>query len=279
MDTTKILIECSDEIGLIAKITGILFEQKLNVMVNDEFVDKENNKFFMRSELASDCDHTLIQENLKKVLPGDANIRIAGPGKKKIIIMASKEPYCLGELLVRCVYGDMNAEILAVISNHNKLGYLTDGFRVPFYHIPHKGKSREEHEAEIFQVLDEFEFDYLILAKYMRILTPGFIQRCHTERIINIHHSFLPAFIGAKPYKQAHERGVKIIGATCHFVNENLDEGPIIVQDVTHVKHNQDAKELAKAGRAVEKAVLTKALNLVFEDRVFISGNRTIIFG
>lgn len=278
MANTKLLIECKDEIGLIARVTDVLYKKKINIIVNDNFTDLKNKRFYIRIEFDYECDHEALSQELREVLPVEAKVSIAGPDKKKLVIMATREPYCLGELLVRCVYGDMNAEVLAVVANNSKLGFLADGFRAPFYNVPHKGKSREEHEAEVFNILDQLDFNFLVLAKYMRILTPEFIQRYRTERIINIHHSFLPAFIGAKPYKQAYDRGVKIIGATSHFVTENLDEGPIIVQDVTHVEHTHSARDMERAGRAVEKRVLAKAMNLVIEDRVFISGNKTIIF-
>jgi formyltetrahydrofolate deformylase len=154
---------------------------------------------------------------------------------------------------------------------------LTGRFGVPFHHVPHEGLGREAHEAELLRALEPYQPDYLVLAKYMRILSGGFVKR-YRNRIVNIHHSFLPAFVGPNPYRQAFQRGVKIIGATAHFVTEDLDEGPIIAQAVVPVDHSYRPNEMAQAGRDVEKIVLAKALKLVFEERVFLSGNRTIVF-
>jgi formyltetrahydrofolate deformylase len=148
---------------------------------------------------------------------------------------------------------------------------------VPFHYVPHNDLSREDHEAQITEIIGSYRPDYLVLAKFMRVLTPAFTRQ-YANRIVNIHHSFLPAFIGANPYRQAYQRGVKIIGATAHFVSDDLDEGPIITQDVIHINHSKSAAQLAMAGKDVEKVVLAKALKLVLEDRVFIYGNRTIIF-
>ncbi|NJN35464.1 MAG: formyltetrahydrofolate deformylase [Saprospiraceae bacterium] len=170
-----------------------------------------------------------------------------------------------------------NAEILGVIGNHNVLQKLTEQLDIPFHFISHEDKTRETHEQEILLKIKELQPDFLILAKYMRILSAEFVQ--HFEnKIINIHHSFLPAFIGANPYRQAYERGVKIIGATAHFVNNNLDEGPIIIQNVIPADHTHSPSEMAQMGRDVEKLALAKALKLVFDNRVFVSGNKTIIF-
>jgi formyltetrahydrofolate deformylase len=154
---------------------------------------------------------------------------------------------------------------------------LVEKFNVPFYYVGHEERSREQHEEELLKVIRNYNPDFLVLAKYMRILSPSFIDN-FANRIINIHHSFLPAFIGANPYAQAYERGVKIIGATAHFVNNNLDEGPIIAQNVIPVTHSQSAKEMAQAGRDVEKIVLANALELVFNEKVFVYRNKTIIF-
>jgi formyltetrahydrofolate deformylase len=162
------------------------------------------------------------------------------------------------------------------VSNYDTLQSLVEKFDIPFRHVSHEGLNREEHEVQVCKAINEFEADYLVLAKYMRILTPGFVEQ-YRHRIINIHHSFLPAFIGAKPYQQAYERGVKIIGATAHFVTNDLDEGPIIKQDVIPVDHNFSAQDMAQAGRDVEKNVLSKALSKVVNDHVFVYGNKTVI--
>ena len=191
--------------------------------------------------------------------------------------MATKEYHCLGDILMKHEFNDLNVEIAGVISNYDHLQSLTEKFGVPYYFIDHTKKTREEHDAETSGVIDRLQPDYLVLAKYMRILSPGFVSQ-YQNRIINIHHSFLPAFMGANPYKKAYERGVKIIGATAHFVNEQLDEGPIIAQSVIPVDHTHDAREMAQYGRDVEKNVLAHALRLVCNERVFVFKNKTIIF-
>lgn len=273
----NILIDCSDAKGLVHKVTGVLYHNDLNVIANYEFVEEETKRFFMRTEIAGDMDTERIHNGLQGILPPDANILIAQKRKKRVVILVTKEHHCLSELLVRNQFGDLNAEVLAVIGNHEVLKSFTERFDIPFCFISHENKSRAEHEAEVLAKIKEFNPEFLILAKYMRILSPEFVQNFN-NRIVNIHHSFLPAFIGANPYRQAYERGVKIIGATAHFVNNNLDEGPIIVQNVIPIDHTQSAQEMAQMGRDVEKLALAKALRLVLEDRVFVSGNKTIIF-
>jgi len=211
------------------------------------------------------------------VVPEDAHIQVIEPKPKKIVLMATKESHCLGDILIRWAAGELDADIEAVVSNRDNLRELTRRFDIPYLYIPSDGKERKEHEREIVEVLESLEFDYIVLAKYMRILSDDFVRR-YPERIINIHHSFLPAFIGANPYKQAYERGVKIIGATAHFVTSDLDEGPIISQDVIPVNHRFEWRDMQRAGRDVEKIVLSRALSLVLNDRVFVHGNKTIIF-
>ena len=171
----------------------------------------------------------------------------------------------------------MGATIECVIANHDTLETLVRRFDIPFFHVSADNMSREEHESHVMKLVDEFEFDYIVLAKYMRILTSTFVK-AYPQQIINIHHSFLPAFIGANPYKQAFERGVKIIGATAHYVTDDLDEGPIIAQDVIPVNHRLSWRDMQRAGRDGEKIVLSRALALVLNDRVFVNGNKTVIF-
>ncbi len=278
METYRILIDAYDEKGLVYKISSIFFKYDLNILSNNEFVDKVNNKFFMRSVVTGDIDADTLKKELKATLPDDANINLIAPKKKNIILMATKESHALGDILVRFHDGELDANILAVVSNYDALQPLVEKFDIPFFHVSHVDLSRVEHEKNVLETLSQFEdVDYIVLAKYMRILTPKFVET-YNNKIINIHHSFLPAFIGANPYKQAYERGVKIIGATAHFVNNNLDEGPIIFQDVIHVNHAYDWKEMQRSGRDVEKIVLSRALKLALEDRIFVYANKTVIF-
>ncbi len=276
METHTLLIDCPDRTGLVHRITGVLLSHGLNIITNAEFVDPVRRHFFMRTEFSGACRRERVESDLVRELPG-ARIRLFRPRPKQIVVLVTREPHCLGDLLIRHAYGELNARILAVIGNHPVLGPLAEKFEIPFHFVPHEGLSREDHEAKMLALIDGYAPEYLVLAKYMRVLTAGFVRR-FPERIVNIHHSFLPAFAGANPYRQAAERGVKIIGATAHFVTENLDEGPIIAQDVIPVDHTQDAAALAQAGRDVEKVVLARALKLVFEERVFVIDNRTVIF-
>lgn len=270
-------IDCPDETGLVHKITGVLYYHGLNVVRNDEYVDRENGQFFMRTEFSGTANADKITSGLKGILPNHANVALTTRQVKDVVILVTKEHHCLSDLLVRHAYAELPMHIRAVVGNHAVLEPLTQRFNVPFHHVPHHDLSREAHEAQIAEIIGSYRPDYLVLAKFMRVLTPAFTSR-YANRIVNIHHSFLPAFIGANPYRQAYQRGVKLIGATAHFVSDDLDEGPIITQDVIHINHSKSAAQLAAAGKDVEKVVLAKALKLVLEDRVFIHGNRTIIF-
>jgi len=276
-DNYILKIVCNDEQGLIYKISKILFENTLNVEKNNEFVDLENGKFFYRAKIAGELDYEKITKELKKVLPKNSKINLLKRKKRDIIIMVTKESHAIGDILIKHYSGKLNANIVAVISNHNLLRDLVKKFHIPYHHISHENLNRLSHEEKILQILSQYNFDYIVLAKYMRILSSSFVESFN-EKIINIHHSFLPAFIGANPYKQAYQRGVKIIGATAHFVNNNLDEGPIIAQDVITVNHNFSWRDMQKAGADVESNVLSKAINIVLDDKIFIYDNKTIIF-
>jgi len=275
-----LLVECPDQRGLVHAISGVLLRHGCNVVGNQEFVDAASGRFFMRTEFDglgdSGAGQQLVSET-RAALPAGAQVRLAQPGPKRIVVLASREHHCLGDLLIRHQFGGINARIEAVISNHAVLGELVGKFEVPFHCVPTDGLDRAAHEAAVAEILDRIRPEYLVLAKYMRVLSPGFVSR-YPSRIINIHHSFLPAFIGAKPYHQAFQRGVKVIGATAHLVTDDLDAGPILVQHVIPVDHTHAAEDLVRAGRDVEQFALAQALRLVFEDRVFLAGNRTIIF-
>lgn len=276
MPTHILLIDCPDQPGLIHRVSGVLFRGGCNIVSNSEFVDRAEDRFFMRTEFSGDLAAGEIVRELESLL-GAAHIRLADNVPRRIVVLATKEPHCLGDLLIRHAYGELNAQLVAVIANHDTLGSLVEKFGIPFHHVPHEGHDRESHEAELLRLLAGYDPEYIVLAKYMRILSPAFVAK-YSQQIINIHHSFLPAFMGAHPYRQAFERGVKIIGATAHFVTDELDTGPIIAQSVIPVDHGYSAGDMARAGRDVEKIVLARALKLVFEERVFLSGNRTITF-
>ena len=273
----RILIDCHDAKGLVYKVSKVFYDRNLNIDSNREFVDKEEEKFFMRTVVTGDFDSNELDRALHAVAPKDAHIRVIEPRDKKIVLLATKESHALGDILIRNEAGELNAQIECVIANHETLRSLVERFDIPFICISAEGLDRETHEQKVMEEINKYTFDYIVLAKYMRILTATFV-RAYAQKIINIHHSFLPAFIGANPYKQAFERGVKIIGATAHYVTDDLDEGPIIAQDVIPVNHRLSWKDMQRAGRDGEKIVLSRALALVLNDRVFVHGNKTVIF-
>ncbi|AUI85659.1 formyltetrahydrofolate deformylase [Vibrio azureus] len=276
MEKKTLLTHCNDAPGLIAKITNICYKHQLNIVHNNEFVDNTSGHFFMRTELEGYFnDHTFLAD-LDQALPQGAKRKLISSGRKKIVILVTKEAHCLGDILMKNYDGSLDVEIAAVVSNYDTLQPLTERFDIPYHYVTHQDLSREQHEQQVLAVLEQYNADYLVLAKYMRVLTPSFVEK-YRHKIINIHHSFLPAFIGARPYQQAYDRGVKIIGATAHFVTNDLDEGPIIKQDVIPVDHTFSAQDMAQAGRDVEKSVLSKALNKVLNDHVFVYGNKTVI--
>ncbi|OOF32328.1 formyltetrahydrofolate deformylase [Salinivibrio proteolyticus] len=276
MERKTLLTDCPDAQGLIAKITNICYKHQLNIVHNREYVDNATGRFYMRTELEGIFnDHTLLLD-LDQALPAGSHRQLISSQRKRVVIMVTKESHCLGDILMKAYDGSLDIEIAAVVGNYDKLQTLTERFDIPFHHICHQDLSREAHEQAMLKAIQPYQPDYIILAKYMRVLTPDFVAQ-YPHRIINIHHSFLPAFIGARPYHQAFERGVKIIGATAHFVTNDLDEGPIIGQDVIHVDHSFSAQDMAKAGRDVEKSVLSQAIARVVDDKVFVHGNKTVI--
>ena len=278
MNNLLVLIQCKDSVGLVTNITRVLAQHQLNIVAMREFVDEVEQKFFTRIECSGTVEnHNILQQELLNNLPTEAGVRLIPAAEKSIALLVTKEFHCLADILVRDNFKTLGAKVKCVIGNHETLRDFAEKFEVPFFYVSHEDKSKAEFENEITSLLSNYQLDYIVLAKFMRILSPDFIAQ-YSNQIINIHHSFLPAFIGANPYKQAFERGVKIIGATAHFVTNNLDEGPIISQQTIHVNHTFDAKHMAVAGREIEKAVLSKALEQVLEDRVFVSGNKTIVF-
>lgn len=273
-----ILISTPDSQGLVHNITANLLE--FNIEKNDEFVDKESAHFFMRTEISceSGADIVAIQRkieaNLKAILPPQSFIKVTQKSKKSAVIFCTKEAHCLGDLLMKYYNNELDIDIKAVISNYEILQSLVEKFNIPYFHISHESKN---YEDSMLKICARFAPDFIILAKYMRILSPKFIAH-YENRIINIHHSFLPAFIGANPYKQAYTRGVKIIGATAHFVTSELDSGPIICQDIMQVNHTFSWVDMQRAGRNIERVVLAQAVDLAIQGRIFIHNNKTIIF-
>ncbi len=272
-----VIIQCSDRVGLVAAISQVLAKKGINIISMREYVDKTDNLFFARFDLENVTDVSSLQAELHEALPVDATIKINPRAEKRIIVFVTKEYHCLGDILIRNYFKTLKASVLCVVGNHSSLENICNRFDVPFHFITHEGKDKAVFENAILEILQQHEFDYIVLAKFMRILSPEFVSQ-FPKRIINIHHSFLPAFAGASPYRQAFERGVKLIGATAHFVTDNLDEGPIIAQQTIEVNHNFNVADMIRAGKEIETSVLAKALQFVFDDRVFVHQNKTVVF-
>lgn len=272
-----VVIQCKDQVGLVSAISGVMATEKINIVSMREHVDTQNNRFFARLVLQQPADEAALRAKLEAVLPEDAVIQVTLQPEKKIIVLVTKEYHCLGDILLRNHFKTLGASVQCVIGNHATLEDICRRFDVPFHLVSHEGLAKEVFEQELLSIVQNHEADYLVLAKFMRILSPEFVAR-FPMRIINIHHSFLPAFIGANPYRQAYERGVKLIGATAHFVTNDLDEGPIITQQIIPVNHSLTASDMVKAGKEIETAVLAKALQLVMDDKVLVFRNKTIVF-
>ena len=272
-----IVIQCTDKVGLVATIAGLLQEQELNIISMREHVDSIQNRFYARVEINKAINAEILEAQLKLVLPPNAKVIVNPNPLKKILLFVTKEYHCLSDILIRNHFNTLGAAVLGVVGNHATLGDICRRFDMPFHLISHEGISKEAFESELSREVNKYAPDYIVLAKFMRILSPSFVEK-YPLKIINIHHSFLPAFIGANPYKQAYERGVKLIGATAHFVTNQLDEGPIIAQQIISVNHSFTTTDMVKAGKEIETAVLAKALQLVFDDKVLVFQNKTVVF-
>ena len=260
-------------------MTSSVLAAEGNIIENQQFTDPVTNTFVMRTrfETSSSIDRAreVLSAGLAKFNPALTIRDNSTP--KRALIMVTKESHCLRDLLYLLELGELPIEIPLVVGNHDELKSLVESHGIKFKHIPVTSESKAIAEKELLKIVDEEKIDFVVLARYMQILSPSFCSQL-SHRIINIHHSFLPGFKGAKPYHQAHAKGVKIIGATAHFVTEDLDEGPIIEQDVAHVTHASSPEQLIAIGRDIERRVLAKAVRLFAEDRIFIVGNRTVVF-
>lgn len=280
--TARLLITCPDRPGIVAAVSNFLFNHGANITALDQHsTDPEGGTFFMRLEFQTphlDVPRSVLEstfaERVATRFEMDWCISYAAD-LKKVAILVSKYDHALNELLWRHSNGELPCELTQVISNHPDLRGEVERFGIPYHHVPVSKETKEQAEAEILRLLQGC--DLVVLARYMQILSPGFVAR-YPNRIINIHHSFLPAFVGANPYKQAYERGVKLIGATAHYVTEALDEGPIIEQDVARVSHRNDVAELVRLGRDLERTVLARAVQWHLEDRIIVHGNKTVVF-
>lgn len=279
----RLLIRCPDQPGIVAAVSRYLHEHDANIVSSDQYtLDPEGGQFFMRIEF--DCPDLIKRKSEleKEFLPiaekFKMNWEIMYVSEiKNMAIFASKEPHCLLELLWEWESGDLMANIALVISNHETVRDMVESRGIPFYYIPANKDIRAQVEEQQKQLLEEYNIDLVVLARYMQILTPDFVKD-YENRLINIHHSFLPAFVGAKPYERAFERGVKMIGATSHYVTNDLDEGPIIEQDIGRVDHRDNSADMKKAGQFIERSVLARAVKWHLDDRIIVNQNKTIVF-
>ena len=280
----RLLIRCADQPGIVAAVTSFLFQHGANITELDQHsTDPSGGLFFMRLEFQTpklDLSRQALEQAFDQAAGRrynmDWHISYAAD-RPRMAVLVSAHDHAALELLWRWQRGELLVDIPCVISNHDKLRGAVEGFGIPFHHVPQDtAAQREQAEALTLQLLDG-NADFLVLARYMRILGPAFVAR-YPNRIINIHHSFLPAFVGADPYRQAYERGVKIIGATAHYVTAELDQGPIISQDTAHVSHSDEIDDLRRLGRDLERQVLARAVRWHVEDRIIVDGNKTIVF-
>ncbi|MGG0815306.1 formyltetrahydrofolate deformylase [Paenibacillus alvei] len=278
----RMLISCPDRAGIVSAVSKFLYEHGANIVQSDQYtMDPEGGMFFMRIEFDMEqLDGKLSQVKSEfESIASEFNMqwRISRVSKKKrIAIFVSKEDHCLVELLWQWQAGDLDAEIAMVVSNHSDMKEYVESFGIPYVHIPVDPNNKPEAERKQLDAV-EGKADLIVLARYMQIISPKFIEK-YPNQIINIHHSFLPAFVGGKPYQQAYNRGVKLIGATGHYVTEELDGGPIIEQDVQRVTHRADVNELKRIGRTIERVVLARAVHWHIEDRILVYQNKTVVF-
>lgn len=281
-NTATLLVTCPDQPGIVAAIANFLVQHNGNILHADQHQDAENGLFLMRIEWSLDHFDLSIEDFETAFTSTAQQFEMQWQLKQsqqqtKMAIMVSQYDHCLVDLLHRHHHGELACEIPLIISNHTTTKPLADYYGIPFYHLPVTKETKAEVEKQQFALFDEHGIDLIVLARYMQILSPTFVQR-HHQQIINIHHSFLPAFIGAKPYHRAFERGVKLIGATAHYVTEDLDEGPIIEQDITRISHRDQVDNLIQKGRDLERMVLSKAVKWHIDNRVLLYANKTVIF-
>jgi len=280
---TTLLINCPDKKGIIATVTNFILSKKGNTIYIEQHVDRELKEFFMRLECEFDTDEEKLaafKESFNTEVAKDYGMHweMYNPDEKpKMALFVSKYDHCLYDILGRYASGELHVDIPIIISNHNDLKPIADAFNVPFKHIPVTKGNKAEAEAEQLALLKDHNIELIILARYMQILSANFVDQ-FPNKIINIHHSFLPAFPGAKPYHSAYERGVKIIGATSHYVTSDLDEGPIIEQEIVRVSHVHNVNDFILKGRDLEKIVLSRAIKHHIQRKVLVYNNKTVIF-
>lgn len=275
-------LSCPDKSGIVAAVSTLIAQYQGSIIEANQHSEHDSQHFFMRVELrfpGSDSELNQFQSQFSEIskrFDMQASIHPAHH-KKRLVVLVSKHDHCLVDILYRWRNGELRADIPCVISNHEDLRPYVEWHNIPYYYIPVSAENRDQAFSEISALYEKYEGDIMVLARYMQILPPDFCRH-HSGKIINIHHSFLPSFSGAKPYHQAHEKGVKLIGATCHYVTEVLDAGPIVEQDVIRVGHHHSVDDMARLGRDVERQVLARGLRYHLEDRIFLHQNKTIVF-
>ena len=282
MRTFRLVISCPDRVGIVAKVSNFLASHNGWITEASHHSDNQVGWFFMRHEIRADSLPFGIEVLREKFAPiaeeFSMDWRITDTEqKKRVVLMASRESHCLADLLHRWHSDELDCEISCVISNHDDLRSMVEWHGIPYYHVPVNPQDKEPAFAEVSRLVKQHDAEVVVLARYMQILPPA-LCREYAHQVINIHHSFLPSFVGAKPYHQASLRGVKLIGATCHYVTEELDAGPIIEQDVVRVSHSDSIEDMVRFGRDVEKMVLARGLRYHLEDRVLVHGNKTVVF-
>lgn len=274
-------LSCPDRIGIVYRVSGVLYEHGCNIVDAQQFGDSDSGRFFLRVHF-----HVPAETRLESLMNDFAELgeqfsmdwRIHDARQPaRVMILVSKQGHCLNDLLFRAHNGQLNVNIVAVVSNHRDFEPLAAMYKVPFHHLPVTPETRPQQEQQLMRLADDLQVDLVVLARYMQILSPE-LCKAWAGRAINIHHSFLPSFKGARPYYQAHERGVKVIGATAHYVTPDLDEGPIIEQDTLRVDHTMTVADLTQVGSDIESQVLARAVRSHVEHRVMLNGHRTVVF-
>ncbi len=278
-----LLVSCPDRPGLVAALAQVLYSLGANILDSEQHVDPKAREFFQRIRF-DQAEEAIADGRLRAEIKEVAERHsmrwrlVEGDRRKRVVIFVSKSDHCLYDLLLRWRSGEIACDVVGIVGNHRDLEPVADQFEVPFEHCPMTTETKAEVEAHELELLAELEADLVVLARYMQIVTEDFIERC-PGALINIHQSFLPAFSGGNPYRQAYERGVKLIGATAHYVTADLDEGPIIEQDVVRSSHRDSVRDLARKGRDLERVVLARAVRAHLQDRVLTYGNKTVVFG
>jgi formyltetrahydrofolate deformylase len=273
---------CPDRSGIIARVTGFFAEHAGWILESSFHADDDAGQYFMRIEVKADSLPFMLAELRERFAPIARDLQMDwkitdSAVKKRVVVLVSKQEHCLYDLLARWQSKELDIEIPCIISNHDTFKGFVEWHGIPFHHVPVTPENKPQAYAEVQRLIDEVRADTIVLARYMQILSPE-LCAAYPRRILNIHHSFLPSFVGAKPYHQAYQRGVKLIGATCHYVTAELDQGPIIEQDVIRIDHSDSPEDMVRYGKDIEKTVLARGLRYHLEDRVLAHGNKTVVF-